>query len=101
MTSDDTRAVTARFIIAKNEVIALAESFVTHGWLKVPDTQNAGWTNVNNIGYTYRFAMMFGGAPIAAVPFSAITSAPEPVRKVWDNVDDAQTTVWTDIPDKQ
>lgn len=97
----DAPAITAQFAGSVNEIIALAEHLEQHGWIKIPDAQNANWMAVTNVSYTHEFGMLFGGSPISAVPISSIADREEVVRKKWTPIADAQTPNWKPIKDDQ
>lgn len=68
----DARGVIAHFSINRNEAFALTEHLEQHGWIKIPDTQNANWQAIND----------------------AQTAG-------WTSINDAQTPGWTPIQDEQ
>jgi len=68
----DSPTITAQFVVAENEAFAINTHLEVHGWIKIPDHQNANWQAINDTQTAN-----------------------------WTPVDDAQTPNWVNIFDKQ
>ena len=98
VTASDADSAAAAFIVAILESVTASDQIDgRYLWEPINDDDTPDWTDIL-VATTIVDIGGFGGSPFASAPFAgAETTAISPVVGVWTQVNDDNTTTWTEI----